>query len=156
MISGLTSAVLSFAAVPGLVNAIILVLLVFDAFVPVVPAQALMIGGGILTASGELKLALVVAAGALGAYLGDLACFALGRQLGRVRAGREPVERTGVLHRLARRITGMMGRHVFLAMLLCRFVPAGRMVASANAGKSGYTWRRFLGIDLLATTVWAT
>jgi membrane-associated protein len=149
----MTSGLLSMIAVPGLAYGVILVLLVFDAFVPVVPAQALMIGGGVLTANGELKLALVVAAGALGAYLGDLGCFALGRRLGR----REPrPEKTGRLHRVARRVTDVMRQHVFLAMLFCRFVPAGRMVASAHAGRSGYALRRFLGVDLLATTLWAT
>jgi membrane protein DedA with SNARE-associated domain len=49
-----------------------------------------------------------------------------------------------------------MREHVFLAMLFCRFVPAGRMVASANAGRSGYDLRRFLTFDLVAVTLWAS
>jgi membrane protein DedA with SNARE-associated domain len=49
-----------------------------------------------------------------------------------------------------------MQRHAFLAMLFCRFVPAGRMAASAYAGRSGFGLRRFLRLDLAAATLWAT
>jgi membrane-associated protein len=148
------STLLDAVAIPGLAYGVILLLLTVDAFVPIVPAQALMIGGGVLTASGELTLALVVAAGALGAFAGDLACFAVGRRLARRDA--EGMNSTGKLSKLTSRLTDAMRKHVFLAMLFCRFVPAGRMVASAHAGRSGYSLRRFLSLDLAATTLWAT
>jgi membrane-associated protein len=148
------SALLEAVAIPGLAYAVILVLLTIDAFVPIVPTQALMIGGGVLTASGELKLALVVAAGALGAFAGDMACFWVGRRL--ARRTTEPSPRFQRMHRLTRRLTDAMRNHTFLAMLFCRFVPAGRMVASAHAGRSGYSLRRFLTFDLVAVTLWAS
>jgi membrane-associated protein len=153
------SALLNAVTVPGLAYAVILVLLTFDAFVPIVPTQALMIGGGILTATGNLKLGALVAAGVLGAFAGDMACFGLGRRLrSRDAAGtrKEPSKRFAKVARLTGRVTGIMRQHIFLAMLFCRFVPAGRMVASAHAGRSGYRLRRFLGIDLLAVTLWAS
>jgi membrane protein DedA with SNARE-associated domain len=150
------SALLDAVAIPGLAYAVILVLLTVDAFVPIVPTQALMIGGGVLTAHGELTLTLVVAAGAAGAVAGDLACFGLGRRLARRNAESACDRRNGRVSRLAGRLTGTMRKHVFLAMLFCRFVPAGRMVASAHAGRSGYSLRRFAGFDLAATTVWAS
>jgi membrane protein DedA with SNARE-associated domain len=150
------STLLDAVAIPGLAYAVILVLLTIDAFVPVVPTQALMIGSGVLTANGELTLALVVAAGALGAVTGDLACFGLGRRLARRETDSRCERRGGRISRLARRLTDTMRRHVFLAMLFCRFVPAGRMVASAHAGRSGYSLRRFLSFDLAATTLWAS
>jgi membrane protein DedA with SNARE-associated domain len=49
-----------------------------------------------------------------------------------------------------------MRQHIFLAMLFCRFVPAGRMVASANAGRNSYALPRFIAFDLLAVTLWAS
>jgi membrane protein DedA with SNARE-associated domain len=150
------STLLDAVAIPGLAYAVILVLLTVDAFVPVVPTQALMIGSGVLTASGELTLALVVAAGALGAVTGDLACFGLGRRLARRGAESACDRRGGRISRLASRLTDTMRRHAFLAMLFCRFVPAGRMVASAHAGRSGYSLRRFLSFDVAATTLWAS
>jgi len=155
VVNGLLSA----TAVPALVYAAILVLLTVDAFIPVVPTQALMIGGGVLTAHGNLQLALVVAAGALGAFSGDLACFGIGRRLARRDAGAGAEERPVRFRRLQRlsgRLTGTMRRHLFLAILFCRFVPAGRMVTSANAGRNGYDLRRFLTFDLIAVTLWAS
>jgi membrane protein DedA with SNARE-associated domain len=151
------STLLDAVAIPGLAYGVILLLLTVDAFVPIVPAQALMIGGGVLTASGELTLALVVAAGAVGAFAGDLACFGVGRRLARRDAeGMNSAGKVGKLSKLTGRLTDAMRKHVFLAMLFCRFVPAGRMVASAHAGRSGYSLRRFLSLDLAATTLWAT
>jgi membrane-associated protein len=154
-VSAVESALLNAVTIPGLAYAAILVLLAFDAFVPIVPTQALMIGGGILTATGNLKLGELVAAGVLGAFAGDMACFGIGRRL-RDREARPPSGRFTRVHKLSGRITGAMSHHIFLAVLFCRFVPAGRMVASAHAGRSGYALRRFLGFDLLAVTLWAS
>ena len=153
------SALLNAVTVPGLAYAIILVLLTFDAFVPIVPTQALMIGGGILTATGNLKLGLLVAAGVVGAFAGDVACFGIGRRLRRrdaIRPGKPPSRLFAKVQTLTGRVTGMMRQHIFLAMLFCRFIPAGRMVASANAGRNGYALRRFFAFDLLAVTLWAS
>jgi membrane protein DedA with SNARE-associated domain len=157
------SAVLNAVTVPGLAYAVILVLLTFDAFVPIVPTQALMIGGGILTATGNLKLGALVAAGVLGAFAGDMACFGIGRRLRHRDAlaspkapAKPPSRRFAKVHKLTGRVTGIMRQHIFLAMLFCRFVPAGRMVASANAGRNSYALRRFIAFDLLAVTLWAS
>jgi membrane protein DedA with SNARE-associated domain len=149
------SELLSAMTVPGLAYAVILVLLTFDAFVPIVPTQALMIGGGILSASGNLQLGLVVAAGVAGAFAGDVACFGVGRRLAR-RESKPPSGRFARVHKLTGKLTGAMQKHIFLAMLFCRFLPAGRMVASAHAGRSGYALRRFLAFDLIAVTLWAS
>jgi membrane protein DedA with SNARE-associated domain len=157
------SALLNAVTIPGLAYAVILVLLTFDAFVPIVPTQALMIGGGILTATGNLKLGALVAAGVLGAFAGDAACFGIGRRLRHRDAAREadgstrpPSGRFARVRKLTGRVTGAMRQHIFLAMLFCRFVPAGRMVASANAGRNSYALRRFIAFDLLAVTLWAS
>jgi membrane protein DedA with SNARE-associated domain len=159
------SALLNAVTVPGLAYAVILVLLAIDAFVPIVPTQALMIGGGILTATGNLKLGALVAAGVVGAFAGDAACFGIGRRLrhrDKARAADGSTEVRPLFRRFARiqkltgRVTGAMRQHIFLAMLFCRFVPAGRMVASANAGRNGYALRRFILFDLLAVTLWAS
>jgi membrane protein DedA with SNARE-associated domain len=160
------SALLNAVTIPGLAYAVILVLLTFDAFVPIVPTQALMIGGGILTATGNLKLGALVAAGVLGAFAGDAACFGIGRRLRHRDAAREAdglaqppsrrFARFARVQKLTGRITGAMRQHIFLAMLFCRFVPAGRMVASANAGRNSYALPRFIAFDLLAVTLWAS
>ncbi|HYN92902.1 MAG TPA: DedA family protein, partial [Pilimelia sp.] len=53
-------------------------LLTVDAFLPVVPVQAVMITAGALTAYGVLDLRATIAAAALGVLTGDLACYLIG------------------------------------------------------------------------------
>src|SRR5690349_7799404 len=61
----MVDAVMDLVAAPEALYATILILLTVDAFIPVVPAQALMIGGGILSTTGHVQLLLLVAAAAL-------------------------------------------------------------------------------------------
>lgn len=159
--TGTIAAFLDVAVAPCVVYATILILLTVDAFIPVVPTQALMIGGGILAASGEVHLVSVVAAGAIGALVGDLSCFQLGRHFAARdrRAGRSADRRPrgGRLGRLlSDRMSESLRRHAFLAVLACRFIPAGRMMTAVYAGRSGYARSRFATYDLLAVTLWAT
>jgi membrane protein DedA with SNARE-associated domain len=43
-----------------------------------------------------------------------------------------------------------------LVLLLCRFVPGGRMAAGYHAGRSGYPTKLFVGYDGAAALGWAT
>src|SRR3954470_5551316 len=113
----MVNAVLDLVSTPGVLYAAVLILLTVDAFVPVVPAQALMIGGGILSASGHVQLALLVLSGAAGVISGDLLAFLVGRRLAR----RGERRRRRELPRSAARVTAWlndaMQRHIFLAVL---------------------------------------
>ncbi|WP_432986202.1 DedA family protein [Dactylosporangium sp. CA-233914] len=147
---------LDLVSTPGVLYAAVLVLLTVDAFVPVVPAQALMIGGGILSASGHVQLLLLVLFGAAGVVAGDLLAFLVGRRL-----ARRGAERAGrALPRRAAKVTASlneaMRRHIFLAVLFCRFVPAGRMITAVYAGRNGVSTRRFATYDVVAAMLWAT
>ncbi|GAA3304987.1 hypothetical protein GCM10020218_105710 [Dactylosporangium vinaceum] len=153
----MVSAVLDLVSTPGVLYATVLVLLTIDAFIPVVPAQALMIGGGILSSSGHVELALLVLSGAVGVVAGDLLAFLVGRRLARRGA---PRARTSRLSRRAAKVTARlndaMQRHIFLAVLFCRFVPAGRMITAVYAGRNGVSTRRFATYDVVAAVLWAT
>ncbi|WP_320065821.1 DedA family protein [Micromonospora sp. RTGN7] len=129
-------------------------LLVADAFVPVIPTQAVMITGGALTVYGGLSLPLTIGVGALGVFVGDLACYLLGRSAPDRQSPRsaEP----GWARRMAGRITRRLRRPGPLVILLCRFVPGGRMAACFSAGRSRYPYRLFLGYEALAACSWAT
>ncbi|MER7278311.1 DedA family protein [Dactylosporangium sp. NPDC000244] len=146
---------LDLVSAPGVLYATVLVLLTIDAFVPVVPAQALMIGGGILSASGHVQLLLLVLSGAAGVIAGDLLAFAVGRRLAR-RGERRRRELPRRAAKLTARLNEAMQRHIFLAVLFCRFVPAGRMVTALYAGRNGVSTRRFATYDVVAATLWAT
>ncbi|GAA3226679.1 DedA family protein [Dactylosporangium siamense] len=152
----MVDAVMDLVAAPGVLYATILVLLTIDAFIPVVPAQALMIGGGILSTTGHVELLLLVAAGALGAVSGDLLAFLLGRRLAR-RDADAPQRLTRRKPRaITLRLNEAMRKHIFLAVLLCRFVPAGRMITAIYAGRNGMSTRRFASYDVVAATLWAS
>jgi len=155
-------------------------LLAVDAMVPVVPIQAIMITSGALTVYGGLSLPLVIAVGALGMFTGDLVCFLLGRTAGQstgpgltgrlaslrqrcARAGNAPVPpdeppvvQRAAARRAAARFTRGLRRPGPLVLLLCRFVPGGRMAAGYHAGRAGYPARLFLAYDGTAALSWAS
>ncbi|MFF5079747.1 DedA family protein [Actinoplanes sp. NPDC000266] len=149
--------------------------LAVDAMIPVVPIQAIMITSGALTVYGNLNLALVIAVGALGMFTGDSIAYTLGRSsvLGRssgdlgsgrlaaLRARYGPKHDDGAkeeskTRRAAERFTRGLRRPGPLVLLLCRFVPGGRMAAGFHAGRRGYPLKLFILYDGLAALAWGT
>ncbi|MFG1952748.1 DedA family protein [Micromonospora sp. NPDC048830] len=133
---------------------VLLGLLVVDAFVPVIPTQALMITVGALTVYGGLSLPLAIGVGALGVFAGDLACYLLGRSAPDRRRSRQAEPSRA--RRVAYRVTRGLSRPGPLVILLCRFVPGGRMAACFAAGRSRYPYRLFLAYEAVAAGSWAT
>ncbi|PZF83577.1 DedA family protein, partial [Micromonospora deserti] len=129
-------------------------LLVVDAFVPVIPTQVIMITSGALTVYGGLSLPVTIAVGALGVFAGDLACYLLGR--GTPDRGPPRHAGPGRARRVANRVTQALRRPGPLVILLCRFVPGGRMAACFSAGRSRYPYRLFLLYEAMAALGWAT
>ncbi|MGC4804447.1 DedA family protein [Micromonospora sp. DT233] len=129
-------------------------LLAVDAFVPIVPTQLVMITGGALTVYGGLNLPLTIGVGALGVFAGDVACYLLGRSAPQRR--RRPPTEPGRARRMAGRATRGLRRPGPLVILLCRFVPGGRMAACFAAGRSRYPYRLFLTYETVAAAGWAT
>ncbi|MDT4994153.1 MAG: hypothetical protein QOH97_4045 [Actinoplanes sp.] len=152
----------------------ILGLLTVDAMVPVVPVQAIMITSGALTVYGNLSLPLVIATGALGMFTGDSLAFILGRTAGHagghaggnwlngrlsdLRHHFAPKNDDGPskAKRAAERFTRGLRRPGPLVLLLCRFVPGGRMAAGYHAGHTGYAIKLFVAYDGGAALAWAT
>jgi membrane-associated protein len=145
-----------------------------DAMVPVVPIQAIMITSGALTVYGNLNLPLVITVGALGMFTGDSIAFVLGRTAGQHVGGHWLSDRLSALRkrfapkhdqadkpesktkRAAERFTRGLRRPGPLVLLLCRFVPGGRMAAGYHAGRSGYPIKLFVMYDGAAAIGWAT
>jgi membrane-associated protein len=153
---------LTMLATPTWAYLVLFALLAVDVLVPVVPTQAVMITSGALTVYGTLDLGLVIAVGTIGMFAGDGIAFVLGRstgaRLGSLAArfaprGEEHDSRT---RRAAERFTRGLRRPGPLVMLLCRFVPGGRMASGYNAGRTGYPIRNFVGYDGAAALGWAT
>lgn len=130
-------------------------LLAIDAFIPVLPTQAIMITSGVLAAHGQLSLPLAIAAGASGVLFGDLAWYAIGRA-SPPPAGARRAWMDSAAMRAAARFTRGLRRPGPLVILLGRFVPGGRMAAGFHAGRSRYSGRRFLVYEVTAAVSWAS
>jgi membrane-associated protein len=153
---------------PGWAYLALLGLLLVDVFIPIIPTQVLMITGGALTVYGHLSLPLTIATGALGVFCGDLAGYLLGRAVWRretARSALAPPPPAGWMRLLAgrftrvrqtaSRLTNGLRRPGPLMIMLCRFVPGGRMAACFHAGRVHYPYRRFLVYESAAALGWA-
>ena len=61
---------------------IIFLVAALDAFFPVVPAETMVVAGGVLAASGGLELVFLIPAAATGAIVGDHISYTIGRTVG--------------------------------------------------------------------------
>ncbi|MEV0902208.1 DedA family protein [Actinoplanes sp. NPDC049802] len=152
---------LTMLATPAWVYLALFGFLAVDALVPVVPTQAIMITSGALTVYGNLDLAAVIAVGAVGMFTGDAIAYLLGRSTGarlsalRSRFAPRLEESESKTRRAAARFTRGLRRPGPLVVLLCRFVPGGRMASGYHAGRSGYPAKWFVGYDVAAALSWA-
>jgi membrane-associated protein len=64
--------------------AIVLGFAALDAIFPLVPSEATAITAGVLAGAGDLHIALVLAAAAAGALIGDNSAYGVGRGAGRI------------------------------------------------------------------------
>jgi membrane protein DedA with SNARE-associated domain len=127
--------------------AVIVGLAAVDALLPVVPSEALILAAGVAAAAGQQDLLLVIGAAGLGAFLGEVAGYGIGRAAGPSVRGRL---RAGSPRQAAYdRVAGLLARRGGTVLLTARFVPAGRTAATLAAGATGYPGRRFLGFTLV-------
>lgn len=124
-----------------------------DGFLPLFPSETLMIGLGSLWASDRaIHIVFVAIAGAIGAFLGDVTAFYLGRKIPlrkmpgfRGEKGRKKILWTK--SELAKRGT------VFI--LAARFIPLGRIAVNMTAGAVHYPRRKFIPTAAVAGIVWS-
>ena len=60
---------------------IIAVIAFLDSMIPLVPGETMVIIGGVAAGQGDQRLLMVIAAGAIGAFLGDNAAYLLGDKM---------------------------------------------------------------------------
>jgi membrane protein DedA with SNARE-associated domain len=124
-----------------------------DALLPIVPSETAVITAGVVAATGNLELALVVACAAVGAAIGDNTAYAIGRRYGShvARRGRG-LAAADKLAWAERRLAERGGE----LLVVARFVPGGRIAVTLTAGATRFRWRRFVVLDALAALLWAT
>lgn len=137
----------------GWAYAIVFLLALLDAILPVVPSETAVITGGVVAATGRLSLPLVIASATVGAIAGDNAAYLIGRQFGSAVTDRFfRTEKAQQKIAWARRQLQERGGQL---ILIGRFIPGGRTAVTLTAGTLRYRWRRFLAFDAMAALVWA-
>jgi membrane-associated protein len=125
-----------------------------DALVPIVPSETAVITAGVVAASGDLSLGLIIPAAAAGAFLGDNTAYLIGRRFGgrateRFFSGEKAKQRLGWAEEQLRERGGEL-------IVIARFIPGGRPAVTLSAGTLRYPWRRFVVFDAAAALVWAS
>ena len=126
-----------------------------DAVFPPIPSEMLVITGGALAAEGRVNLVLLGLMTAVASCLGDLLVFQLFKRrlshvLDRWAWGRK-------VHQGIHRTIAKAGRSsTYGAIIGARFVPGGRLAASAAAGIAEVSTRGFSLCAALGGVLWAT
>ncbi len=133
---------------------VIFVIALLDSIVPVVPGETMVIIGGVAAGTDDQNLAVVIAAGAAGAFLGDNIAYLLGRRA------------SGFLRRTLFR--GDKGRQRLawaeeqlrvrggLLLITARFIPGGRTLVTVASGITHRPRPWFMSFAGLAALIWAS
>jgi membrane-associated protein len=134
--------------------AIILGVAFFDSVVPIVPSETTVIIGGVAAGQGDQWLIAVIAAGAIGAFLGDNAAYLIGARLsGYIQ--RRADERPKWQKRLDWAAEQIKARGGML-LITARFIPGGRTALTVSSGITHQSRRWFTGWITIAVIIWAT
>jgi membrane-associated protein len=131
---------------------VLMVLIAADGPFPILPTETLLMSAWVL-AVGEHDVSTVVAlflVAVVGSVFGDLAVFGLGRSSTRV-LGRAAHSPSGLATWVRHHMLSRPG----LALIGARFVPAGRLVSTAAAGRVGLSVRRFVPWTTASSALWA-
>ena len=133
--------------------AICFLLVWFDAIVPIFPGETTLSAASTLAAQGaDLKLSLVMVAGALGAIVGDSSLFWIARKNARrVRAQLEKALENPKL----RAGWDALDRSPGLLIVAGRYVPGMRFAVNASMGLSDIPYRRFLPWSVFGGILWS-
>ncbi len=125
-----------------------------DSVLPIVPGETTVIAGGVAAGAGNQTLALVIFAGAIGAFLGDNLAYAIGDKFEpRVRrwAAKKP-NREMRLESAGLQIKKRGG----LLLITARFIPGGRTILTVSSGITQQPRLWFAAWVAVAATIWAT
>ncbi|SMC92501.1 VTT domain-containing protein [Kibdelosporangium aridum] len=121
--------------------------------IPIVPTGAVVgAGAAVAMTTTGLSLPLVLLLSTLGAYVGDVATYAIAR------LGGDPAVRWLARHQHADRVASIreqFSRRGWQILVVGRLLPAGRIPVLLAAGALAYPWRRFLPTALIASLIWA-
>lgn len=135
---------------------VLLGVVAFGAIIPVLPTGAAVSAAAVLAVDAHVwEVPLVVATGALGAYVGDITTYAVlsaaGAPLARRVGWLDDSDEENRLHRLREAIEARELR----TLLVSRLIPGGRIPVLLVAALTGYPWYRFVSAAVLAALLWS-
>jgi membrane protein DedA with SNARE-associated domain len=131
----------------------VLLVVAGDGVFPALPGETAIVTAAVLASSGDLNLALVIAAGAGGAVIGDSTAYWIGRAGG------------GWIKRAITRMAGadrleaaerMVARNGPALVVVGRFLPGIRIAINLSCGAGQMDYRRFLTFDLIGAALWSS
>jgi membrane-associated protein len=131
----------------------IFLLIAADAVVPIFPGETTLNAASTLASQGELDLALVMAAGALGAIVGDSCLYWIARRSSTAVAGR--LEQAKQNEKVATALGVLEGRGGPVLLVVGRYVPGLRFVINATMGLASYPYPRFLLWSSVGGITWS-
>jgi membrane-associated protein len=124
-----------------------------DVLFPLIPSETIVLTASILAAQGDLLIFAIVPSVALGAFVGDNACYWLGRKVGDPIARRLfKGEKGRARLEWAERALQQRGA---LLIGVGRFIPGGRTATTFTAGTLEMPYRSFLLADAIAASLWS-
>ncbi len=131
----------------------ILLVVAGDGIFPILPGETAIVAGAVLASQGKGHLLLVIAAGAIGAMLGDSVAFWIGRW------GAAPIQR--FMERTIGRsryvaAEEMVQRNARPLVIGGRFLPGLRIAVNMACGSGHLTYPKWLAYESLGATIWAT
>lgn len=120
---------------------LLVVVVVFDAVFPVLPSETALIATGIIAARDGLSVVGLIAAGWLGAVVGDNLTYTIGSHPGH--RLRDRLLRSDKARSRVRWISHQLDERPWIVGV-ARFIPGGRTAASFSAGSLDMPRRRFL------------
>ena len=127
----------------------------FDAVVPILPSETVIIAFGVATAgSSDPRIFLILLCAAAGAWAGDNLAYLIGWRFGPWATRRFFSGEKGA----ARRDWAERSLHRFgiALIIVCRFIPGGRTAVTLSCGLIRYSWRRFAIATAVAAVIWAS
>jgi membrane-associated protein len=120
----------------------------------IAPGETALALGGVVAATGEIDLWLMIPIAWVCAAGGDITSFLLGRRLGTAWLDQHGA-RFGITIARREQVERFLDRHGPRAILIGRFVGIGRAGAPFLFGSSGMTLRAFVPWSILGTGLWA-
>lgn len=151
MLDTLTALVEAGAAAAWVLPVVLLVA-VFDALVPPVPSEGIVVALAAVAVAGDGPNLMALAVAGVGAFLGDSLTYVAGRRFGPRRL--ERITRPSA-RRALERASHTLDQRGAVVILTARYVPLGRVAVNLTAGATGFPPRRFFGVAAVAATTWA-